>query len=71
MALRNWLQELPSDLPVLLVVAGHGLSSSELNELRSRREGAIELLSWDTDADSLITMIRGLLEHSGDFASSS
>jgi hypothetical protein len=61
MALRNWLQELPFDLPVLLVVPGEGLSSSELNTLRNRREGAIELLSWDTDADSLITMVRGLL----------
>lgn len=65
-SLRNWLHELPSDLPVLLVVPGEGLSRRELNELRNRREGAIGLLSWDTDADSLITVVRGLLEHSGD-----
>jgi hypothetical protein len=71
MALRDWLQKMPSDLPVLLVAPGEGLNAGELNKVRNRREGAIELLSWDWDADSLITTLRGLLEHSGDLCDAS
>lgn len=70
-ALRDWLQKMPSDLPVLLVAPGEGLNAGELNEVRNRRKGAIELLAWDWDADSLITTLRGLLEHSGDSSDAS
>ncbi len=59
--LREWLEALPSDLPVLLVVRGEGLSSRQTREFRESREGSFEILQWDRESTSLISMLRALL----------
>jgi len=60
-AVREWLEALPSDLPVLLVMLGERLLRSELERIRSAHEGIVEVLLWDKEASSLIPMLRGLL----------
>ena len=60
-AVREWLDALPSYLPVLLVMLGERLLKSELERIRSGHEGTVEVLLWDKEANSLITILRGLL----------
>lgn len=61
-ALREWLGALPPGVPVLLVVPGDGLTVGELRRLRGSREGPLELLQWDRDAESLIPVLRSMAE---------
>jgi hypothetical protein len=63
-AVRDWLKALPSDLPVLLVMLGEGLTGRELRRIRDSHDGAVEVLLWDRDADALIMILRELLEAS-------
>src|SRR6266516_1569920 len=63
-ALQDWLAVLPSDLPILLVVLGDGLTSRELQHLTMNRGGTVEMLRWDREAASLITTLHELLIHS-------
>jgi hypothetical protein len=60
-AVKEWLETLPQDLPVLLIVPGEGLTSRELRRVRGDRKAAIELLVWDRDANSLIAALRSIL----------
>jgi hypothetical protein len=64
-AVKEWLETLPPDLPVLLVVLGEGLTSRELHRVQGVRKAAIESLAWDRDANSLIAVLRSLLEANG------
>lgn len=60
-ALCQWMRGLPSDLPVLLIMLGRGLSARQLQEIREGRTGPVKLLEWDRDPDSLINVLDDLL----------
>jgi len=59
---REWLAALPPELPVLLVMLGDRLTDRELRWICSDREGPVEFLLWDRDADELIMTLRELLD---------
>jgi hypothetical protein len=62
---REWLAALPPELPVLLVMLGERLTDRELSWIRAGRDGPLELLLWDRDADELIITLREMLDRSG------
>jgi hypothetical protein len=64
-AVRDWLAALPTDLPVLLVMLGSGLTDRELRRICSGHQGAMEVLLWDRAAGELIVTLRELLDRSG------
>lgn len=60
-AVREWMRALPSDLPILLIMLGDGLTPRELQQISEGHDASVELLQWDRYASSLITMLRDLL----------
>jgi hypothetical protein len=60
-AVRTWMKALPSDVPVLLIMLGRGLSARQLREISEGHTGPVELLEWDRNSDELIKVLRGLL----------
>jgi hypothetical protein len=60
-AVRKWMKALPSDLPVLLIMLGKGLSAPQLQEISEGHVGLVELLEWDRNDDELIRVLKGLL----------
>jgi hypothetical protein len=63
-AVREWFAALPSELPVLLVMLGERLTDRELSWILGDRDGPVELLLWDRDADDLIRTLREVLDRS-------
>ena len=63
-AVRDWLAQLPPELPVLIVMLGERLSERELSWIRSGHEGPVELLLWDRDSAEFIMTLREMLERS-------
>lgn len=61
---REWLAQLPPELPVLIVMLGERLSDRELSWICSGHEGPVELLLWDRDSAELIMTLREMLERS-------
>jgi hypothetical protein len=60
-AIREWTKALPSDLPILLVMLGEGLTERQISQIRDNHDGAVELLLWDRQADLLIPVLSDLL----------
>jgi len=60
-AVRQWIRGLPSELPVLLIMLGRGLSARQLQEVCEGHTGPVRLLEWDRDPDSLIDVLDDLL----------
>lgn len=61
-ALRDWLNALPADVPVMLIMLGEALGDHELPPQHRRHR--IAVLSWDEQPDQLITTLGELLEGS-------
>jgi hypothetical protein len=60
-AVREWMRALPPDLPVLLIMLGDGLAPRELQQISEGHEAFVEVLQWDRNAGSLVTMLSDLL----------
>jgi hypothetical protein len=63
-AVRELLDALPPDLPVLLVMLGERLTDRELRWMCSGHQGLVELLLWDRESAQLIMTLRELLDRS-------
>jgi hypothetical protein len=61
-AVEELLKGLPSDLPILFVVLGEGLSGRQLREFRHARSAPVELLQWDRDSREFVSTLRDLLQ---------
>jgi hypothetical protein len=61
-ALHDWLAALPEDIPVLIVLLGHGLRGHEFRQLRSDHAHPVDVLLWDEQSDLFITAVRGMLD---------
>jgi hypothetical protein len=64
-AVQDWIEVLPSALPILLVMLGDRLTARELEQITGDREGPVEILQWDVEAASLMAVLRRLLMGSG------
>jgi hypothetical protein len=48
-AVQALVRSLPENLPVVLVVAGRGLTPEQVLELRQGRTGTVHVVRWDSD----------------------
>jgi hypothetical protein len=60
-SVRSWVEALPPDLPILLVMLGDGLTVREQQLIEGGREGSLRILLWDLEADRLMPELRRLL----------
>ena len=60
-AVCKWMKGLPSDLPILLIMLGEGLTGHELRRITEGHRAPVEILEWDQEANSFIRVLRGLL----------
>jgi hypothetical protein len=59
-ALELWLEALPDNIPVLLVIPNGKSVNRHLSKILDRSARPVEVLSWDDQADQLISAIRKL-----------
>ncbi|WP_133985447.1 hypothetical protein [Kribbella voronezhensis] len=56
------IENLPTEAPIILIVAGVGLSERQLEHIRRGRSGAVHLVRWDVEADTLGQLLESCLE---------
>jgi hypothetical protein len=59
-ALELWLEALPDNIPVLLVIPSGRSVNRHISKILDRSTRPVEVLSWDDQADQLIFAIRKL-----------
>ena len=64
-AVQDWIEALPSALPIVLVMLGDRVTARELQQIKGDRVGSVEILQWDVEASSLMAVLRKSLMSSG------